>query len=92
MTDYNQKVADIAAQKMKDQSAIEQQNIAAKAAGAGGLDSSRFAILEAERQKNLTGGIGDLYSKANAAALDSTQSITTRSRVDSDSLSEYWLH
>tara|TARA_R110000824_G_scaffold22240_3_gene81673 strand:+ start:1019 stop:1921 length:903 start_codon:yes stop_codon:yes gene_type:complete len=68
MTDYNQKVADIAAQKMKDQSAIEQQNIAAKAAGAGGLDSSRFAILEAERQKNLTGGIGDLYSKANAAA------------------------
>ena len=68
MTDYNQKVADIAAQKMKDQSAIEQQNIAAKAAGAGGLDASRFAILEAERQKNLGTGLGDLYTKANAAA------------------------
>ena len=68
MTDYNQKVADVAAQKMRDQSAIEQQGIAAKAAGAGGLDSSRFAILEAERQKNLTGGLGDLYTKANAAA------------------------
>ena len=53
---------------MRDQSAIEQQNIAAKAAGAGGLDSSRFAILEAERQKNLTTGLGDLYTKANAAA------------------------
>ena len=68
MTDYNQKVADIAAQKMRDQSAIEQQNIAAKAVGAGGLDSSRFAILEAERQKNLGTGLGDLYTKANAAA------------------------
>ena len=68
MTDYNQKVADIAAQKMKDQSAIEQQTIAANAAGAGGLDASRFAILEAERQKNLGTGLGDLYTKANAAA------------------------
>ena len=53
MTDYQKKVADIAAQQMKDQSAIEQQNIAARAVGSGGLDSSRFAILEAERQKNL---------------------------------------
>jgi len=68
MTDYQQKVADVAAQKMRDQSAIEQQGIAAKAAGAGGLDASRFAILEAERQKNLTSGIGDLYTKAQAAA------------------------
>jgi hypothetical protein len=68
MTDYQQRVADIAAQKMRDQSAIEQQSIAAKAAGAGGLDASRFAILEAERQKNLTTGIGDLYTKAQASA------------------------
>jgi len=68
MTDYQQKVADVAAQKMRDQSAIEQQSIAAKAAGAGGLDASRFAILEAERQKNLGTGIGDLYTKAQAAA------------------------
>ena len=68
MTDYQKKVADIAAQRMRDQSAIEQQGIAAKAAGAGGMDSSRFAILEAERQKNLTTGIGDLYTKAQAAS------------------------
>ena len=66
--DYMTKVADIAAGKLRDQSAIEQQNIAAKAAGAGGLDSSRFAILEAERQKNLQEGLGDLYTKAQAAA------------------------
>jgi len=68
MTDYQQRVADIGAQQMRDQSAIQQQQIAAKAAGAGGLDSSRFAILEAERQKNLTTGIGDLYTKAQEAA------------------------
>ena len=64
---------------MKDQSAIEQQNIAAQAAGAGGLDSSRFAILEAERQKNLQSGLGDLYTKAQASAYDySFKSSTTR--------------
>ena len=68
MTDYQSNVADIAAQKMRDQSAIEQQGIAKQAVGAGGLDSSRFAILEAERQKNLNQGIGDLYAKSQANA------------------------
>ena len=68
MTDYQKKVADIAAKQMKDQSAIEQQGIAAKAVQAGGLDSTRFAIQEAERQKNLTTGLGDLYTKAQASA------------------------
>jgi hypothetical protein len=68
MTDYNKKVADIAAKQMRDQSAIDQQGIAAKAVSAGGLDSTRFAIQEAERQKNLTTGIGDLYAKAQAQA------------------------
>lgn len=53
---------------MRDQSLIEQQNIAKQAVGAGGLDSSRFAILEAERQKNLNQGIGDLYAKSQANA------------------------
>ena len=68
MSPYMTGVADVAAQKMRDQSAIQQQQIAASAAGAGGLDSTRFAIQEAERQKNLTGGIGDLYAKAQAEA------------------------
>ena len=68
MTDYQKNVADIAAKQMTDQSLIEQQNIAKQAVGAGGLDSSRFAILEAERQKNLNQGIGDLYAKSQANA------------------------
>ena len=77
MTDYQKNVADIAADQMRDQSLIEQQNIAKQAVGSGGLDSSRFAILEAERQKNLNQGIGDLYAKSQAnaytAALDAAQ-------------------
>jgi hypothetical protein len=68
MSPYMTGVADVAAQQMRDQSAIQQQKIAASAAGAGGLDSTRFAIQEAERQKNLTTGIGDLYAKAQAEA------------------------
>ena len=68
MTDYQKNVADIAAKQMTDQSLIEQQNIAKQAVGSGGLDSSRFAILEAERQKNLNQGIGDLYAKSQANA------------------------
>ena len=68
MNPYMTGVADIAAQKMRDQSAIEQQKIAATAAQSGGLDRTRFAIQEAERQKNLTSGIGDIYAKAQAEA------------------------
>jgi hypothetical protein len=68
MSPYMTGVADVAAQKMRDQSAIQQQKIAASAAGSGGLDSTRYAIQEAERQKNLTTGVGDLYAKAQAEA------------------------
>ena len=80
MTDYQKKVADIAANEMRDQSAIEQQNIAARAAGAGGLDSSRFAILEAERQKNLQSGLGDLYTKAQASAYETALKASQQDR------------
>ena len=68
MNPYMTQVADISAQKMRDQSLIEQQKIAASAAQSGGLDSTRYGIQEAERQKNLTTGIGDLYAKAQAEA------------------------
>jgi hypothetical protein len=80
MTDYMTRVADISAGKLRDQSAIEQQKIAAQAAGAGGLDSSRFAILEAERQKNLQEGLGDLYTKAQAAAYDTALKAAQQDR------------
>ena len=81
MTDYQKKVADIAAKQMKDQSAIEQQGIAAKAVQAGGLDSTRFAIQEAERQKNLTTGLGDLYTKAQASAYQTALKASQQDRA-----------
>ncbi len=68
MNPYMTQVADVAAQKMRDESAIQQQKLAASAAQSGGLNSTRFAIQDAERQKNLTSGIGDLYAKAQADA------------------------
>ena len=81
MTDYQQRVADVAAQQMRDQSAIQQQEIAQKAAGSGGLDSTRFGILEAERQKNLTTGIGDLYTKAQASAYSTALKAAQQDRA-----------
>jgi len=68
MTDYNKNVADVAAREMRDQSAIQQQDIGAQAANVGAFGGSRQAILEAERQKNLTQGLGDLYTRAQADA------------------------
>ena len=73
MTDYQKQVADIAAREMREKSLQQQQDIAAKAVGAGGLDSSRFAILEAEREKALTQGLGDLYATAQAQAYETAR-------------------
>ena len=80
MTDYMTNVADVAAGKLREQSLREQQDIAAKAVGAGGLDNTRFAILEAERQKNLQEGLGDLYTKAQASAYETALKAAQQDR------------
>jgi hypothetical protein len=80
MTDYMTNVADVAAGKLRDQSMREQQDIAAKAVGAGGLDNTRFAVLEAERQKNLQEGLGDLYTKAQASAYETALKAAQQDR------------
>lgn len=80
MTDYMTNVADVAAGKLREQSLREQQDIAAKAVGAGGLDNTRFAILEAERQKNLQSGLGDLYTKAQASAYETALKAAQQDR------------
>jgi len=68
MNPYMTQVADVAADKMRDESLMQKNKLAASAAQSGGLNSTRFAIQDAERQKNLTSGIGDLYAKAQADA------------------------
>ena len=80
MTDYNKNVADIAAREMRDQSAIQQQGIGAQAAQVGAFGGSRQAVLEAERQKNLTQGVGDLYAKAQADAYQTALSASQQDR------------
>ena len=80
MTDYNKNVADIAAREMRDQSAIQQQGIGAQAAQVGAFGGSRQAVLEAERQKNLTQGVGDLYTKAQADAYQTALSASQQDR------------
>ena len=80
MTDYNKNVADVAAREMRDQSAIQQQGIGAQAANVGAFGGSRQAILEAERQKNLTQGVGDLYAKAQADAYQTALSASQQDR------------
>jgi len=80
MTDYQQRVADIAARQMREESQKQQQQIAAQAVGAGGLDSSRFAVLEAERQKGLTQGLGDLYATAQADAYKTALAASQKDR------------
>ena len=44
------------------------------------MDSSRFAILEAERQKNLQEGLGDLYTKAQASAYETALKAAQQDR------------
>ena len=80
MTDYQKQVADIAAKEMQEKSLQQQQQIAAQAVGAGGLDSSRFAILEAERQKALTEGLGNLYATAQADAYKTALAASQKDR------------
>ena len=80
MNPYMTNVADIAARELTDRSKIEGQNISAQAANVGAFGGSRQAILEAERQKNLTQGVGDLYAKAQADAYQTALSASQQDR------------
>jgi hypothetical protein len=80
MTDYNRNVADIAARELRRQSEISDQGIAAQAASAGAFGGSRQAILEAENQRNLQQGLGDLYARAQADAYQTALSAAQQDR------------
>ena len=80
MTDYNRNVADIAARELRRQSEISDQGIAAQAASAGAFGGSRQAILEAENQRNLQQGLGDLYARAQADAYQTALSASQQDR------------
>ena len=69
-----------AARELRRQSEISDQGIAAQAASAGAFGGSRQAILEAENQRNLQQGLGDLYARAQADAYQTALSASQQDR------------
>lgn len=80
MDPYMTNVADIAAREARRQSAIEQQGIAAQSAQVGAFGGSRQAVLEAERQRNLQQGIGDIYAQAQQQAFQTALGAAQQER------------
>ena len=80
MTDYNKNVADIAARELRRQTEISDQGIAAQAASAPELCRYPQAILEAESQRNLQQGLGDLYARAQADAYNTALQAAQQDR------------
>jgi len=80
MDPYMTNVADIAAREARRQSAIEQQGISAQAAQVGAFGGSRQAVLEAERQRNLQQGIGDIYAQAQQQAFQTALGAAQQER------------
>jgi hypothetical protein len=73
MNPYTSNVTDISARELRRQADISRQAEQARLAKAGAYGGSRQAIMEAERQRNLSEQIGDLNFKGLQAAFDQAQ-------------------
>jgi hypothetical protein len=73
MSPYTQNVVDIQQREALRQADVAQQQLAAQAAGAGGLGGSRMAILEAEQNRNTQQLLGDIQARGQAAAFEDAQ-------------------
>lgn len=70
MNPYMTNVADVAARELTRRSEMQQVANQAQATQAGAFGSSRADIVEAERQRNLQQGLGDIYTQAQGRAFD----------------------
>ena len=70
MNPYMTNVADVAARELTRRSEMQQVANEAQATQAGAFGGSRADIVEAERQRNLQQGLGDIYTQAQARAFD----------------------
>jgi hypothetical protein len=70
MNPYMTNVADVAARELTRRSDMQRVANQAQATQAGAFGSSRADIVEAERQRNLQQGLGDIYTQAQARAFD----------------------
>jgi len=73
MSPYMQNVVDIQQREAMRQADVANQQLAARAVGAGGFGGSRQAILEAEQQRNLQQQLGDIQAKGLASAYEDAQ-------------------
>lgn len=73
MNPYTSNVTDISARELRRQADISRQAEQARLAKAGAYGGSRQAIMEAERQRNLSEQIGDLNFRGLQAAFDQAQ-------------------
>jgi len=70
MSPYQQNVVDIQKREARRQSDIVGEQIADRAAQAGGLGGYREAILQAERDRNLGQQLDDIQARGSQAAFD----------------------
>lgn len=70
MSPYITSVSDISAREARRQADIARNAEQARLAKAGGYGGSRQAIMEAERQRNLSQQIDDIYAKGLQSAYD----------------------
>ena len=80
MDPYMTNVADIAARELERRSNIQAQQQRAQAAQAGVFGGSRQAVLEAENQRNLQQGIGDIYTQAQSQAYQTALNAAQQQR------------
>ena len=80
MNPYMTNVADIAARELTRRSEMQQVANEAQAAQAGAFGGSRADIVEAERQRNLQQGLGDIYTQAQARAFDTALKAAQQDR------------
>tara|TARA_R100001591_G_scaffold32686_4_gene43704 strand:- start:13445 stop:14338 length:894 start_codon:yes stop_codon:yes gene_type:complete len=80
MNPYMTNVADIAARELTRRSEMQQVANEAQATQAGAFGGSRADIVEAERQRNLQQGLGDIYTQAQARAFDTALKAAQQDR------------
>ena len=80
MNPYIQNVLDIEKREARRQSDVAGQQIAGRAARAGGFGGSREAILAAENERNTQRNLADIQSRGLASAFEDAQSRLAQQR------------
>ena len=91
MSPFQQAVTDIEKREAIRQSDIAGQGISQRAAQSGGLGGYREAILQAERERNLSQQLGDIQARGSQAAFDRAVSQVGAERAADLAASQFGL-